>query len=53
MKEDGDEEDETTEPVVSAEVDMLDSLTGNPLPEDEILFAVPVVAPYNALQHYK
>lgn len=52
-KEDGDEEDEAAEPVVSAEVDMLDSLTGIPLPEDEILFAVPVVAPYNALQNYK
>lgn len=52
-KEEGDDEDETTEPVVSAEVDMLESLTGIPLPEDEILFAVPVVAPYNALQNYK
>ncbi|KAK3914670.1 Nuclear export mediator factor NEMF-like protein [Frankliniella fusca] len=52
-KEEGDDDDETTEPVVSAEVDMLESLTGIPLPEDEILFAVPVVAPYNALQNYK
>lgn len=32
---------------------MLDSLTGTPLPEDEILFAVPVIAPYNALHSYK
>lgn len=52
-KEDGDEEDEASEPVVLAEVDMLDSLTGNPLPEDEILFAVPVVAPYIAVHNYK
>lgn len=52
-KEGGDDEEEAAEPVVLAEVDMLDSLTGNPLPEDEILFAVPVVAPYNSLQNYK
>ncbi|XP_034241273.1 nuclear export mediator factor NEMF homolog [Thrips palmi] len=49
----GDDEEDPAEPVVLAEVDMLDSLTGIPLPEDEILFAVPVVAPYNSLQNYK
>ncbi|KAI5702297.1 hypothetical protein M8J76_004701 [Diaphorina citri] len=42
-----------TEPVVSAEVDMLDSLTGQPCNEDELLFAVPVVAPYVTLTNYK
>lgn len=35
------------------EVDMLDSLTGIPLDEDELLFAVPVVAPYQTLHNYK
>lgn len=35
------------------DIDMLNSLTGCPQEEDEILFALPVVAPYNALQSYK
>ncbi|XP_012286899.1 nuclear export mediator factor NEMF homolog [Orussus abietinus] len=35
------------------DVDMLDQLTGKPVQEDELLFAVPVVAPYNTLQSYK
>lgn len=35
------------------DIDMLNSLTGCPVEEDEILFALPVVAPYNALQNYK
>ena len=35
------------------EVDMLDSLTGMPMDEDELLFAVPVVAPYQTLLNYK
>lgn len=37
----------------SNDVDMLNSLTGCPCTEDELLFALPVVAPYNALQNYK
>lgn len=46
---------ETEEPEILAQanVDMLDSLTGCPVPEDELLFAVPVIAPYNTLQSYK
>ncbi|BFZ07429.1 hypothetical protein BsWGS_10468 [Bradybaena similaris] len=32
---------------------VLNSLTGIPLPEDEIMFAVPVCAPYSALLNYK
>lgn len=44
-------DDEDVGPV--PEVDMLDQLTGKPFSEDELLFAVPVVAPYNALQNYK
>lgn len=39
--------------VASADVDMLDSLTGQPVEEDEILFAVPVIAPYQALHNFK
>lgn len=38
---------------VQVDVDMIDALTGIPLPEDELLFAVPVVAPYNTLSNYK
>lgn len=44
-------DDEDAGPV--PEVDMLDQLTGKPFSEDELLFAVPVVAPYNTLQNYK
>lgn len=35
------------------DADMLNSLTGCPAEEDELLFALPVVAPYNALHSYK
>ncbi|XP_015585729.1 nuclear export mediator factor NEMF homolog [Cephus cinctus] len=35
------------------EIDMLNQLTGKPIAEDELLFAVPVVAPYNTLLNYK
>lgn len=38
---------------VTADVDMLVSLTGQPMTEDELLFAVPIVAPYNTLSNYK
>ncbi|XAR49725.1 hypothetical protein NMG60_11033007 [Bertholletia excelsa] len=31
----------------------VDYLTGNPLPDDILLYAVPVCGPYNALQSYK
>lgn len=50
MDDDGGDDDESG---VQADVDMIDALTGNPLPEDELLFAVPVVAPYNTLANYK
>lgn len=45
-----DDEDETP---ANADVDMLESLTGQPHDEDELLFAIPVVAPYQSLQNYK
>ncbi|XP_059047260.1 ribosome quality control complex subunit NEMF homolog [Achroia grisella] len=35
------------------DTELLSQLTGCPLPEDELLFAVPVVAPYSALHNYK
>lgn len=35
------------------DTEMLNSLTGCPTEEDELLFALPVVAPYNALQNYR
>merc|ERR1712112_644066 len=41
------------ERAVDDETNMLDSLTGIPLPEDELLFAIPVVAPYNTILQYK
>lgn len=44
---------EDEEPVVQDELDMINSLTGVPFTDDELLFAVPVVAPYNALTNYK
>ena len=46
----GEDMDETP---AADEVDMLDSLTGLPVDEDELLFAVPVVAPYQTLHNYK
>jgi hypothetical protein len=36
-----------------ANLTSLDSLTANPLPEDILHFAIPVCAPYPALQKYK
>ena len=38
---------------VNDETDMLDSLTGIPHEEDELLFVVPVCAPYSTLTNYK
>lgn len=46
----GEEMDDTP---AADEVDMLESLTGIPVDEDELLFAVPVVAPYQTLHNYK
>lgn len=50
QNEDGADDDE---PTVQADVDMLDALTGIPSGEDELLFAIPVIAPYNTLSNYK
>ncbi|XP_037946929.1 nuclear export mediator factor NEMF homolog [Teleopsis dalmanni] len=45
--------DESEEVSGGVDTEILDSLTGVPADEDELLFAVPVVAPYQALQNYK
>lgn len=45
--------DDADEVPVGGDVDVLNSLTGQPLEGDELLFAIPVVAPYQALQNYK
>lgn len=49
----GEAEDVGDDTPAAADVDMLDSLTGLPMEEDELLFAIPVVAPYQSLQNYK
>uniref|UniRef100_A0A0K2TU66 Nuclear export mediator factor NEMF homolog [Apis florea] n=1 Tax=Lepeophtheirus salmonis TaxID=72036 RepID=A0A0K2TU66_LEPSM len=46
-------EDFDNKVTVSDEVDMLDSLTGIPVDEDELLFCVPIVAPYQVMTNYK
>ncbi|XP_033164797.1 nuclear export mediator factor NEMF homolog [Drosophila mauritiana] len=45
--------DDADEVPVGGDVDLLNSLTGQPHEGDELLFAIPVVAPYQALQNYK
>lgn len=51
--EDEEDKEETPEVTAITDVDMLQSLTGQPLPEDELLFAIPVVAPYMSIGNYK
>jgi len=46
-------EGEEEERVVDDETSMLTGLTGIPVTEDELLFAVPVVAPYSTILNYK
>ena len=48
-----DVEDDDADNLVSTDTDILDTLTGIPLNEDELLYAVPVVAPYSTLMPYK
>lgn len=45
------EEEETVG--TDVQIDILKTLTGSPLEGDELLYAVPVVAPYSTLQNYK
>jgi len=37
----------------SADIELLDSLTGTPLPDDILLFCVPVCGPYSAMNNFK
>ncbi|CDQ78226.1 nuclear export mediator factor Nemf [Oncorhynchus mykiss] len=48
----GDDQDQDNPGAEEAEK-LLNSLTGQPHPEDVLLFAVPVCAPYTALSNYK
>ncbi|XP_041132215.1 nuclear export mediator factor NEMF-like [Polyodon spathula] len=53
-QDDKDVEDQDLEPQGPEEGEnLLDSLTGQPHPEDVLLFAVPVCSPYTALTNYK
>ncbi|XP_059675361.1 ribosome quality control complex subunit NEMF isoform X1 [Gavia stellata] len=47
------EQDQDQPGVEEGEEALLDSLTGQPHPEDILLFAVPVCAPYTAMTNYK
>ena len=47
---DSDGDEATT---VKFDVDVLNSLTGQPVAEDALLFAVPVVAPYSTMNNYR
>ncbi|NXW92044.1 NEMF factor, partial [Alopecoenas beccarii] len=47
------EEQDQDQPGVEDSAALLDSLTGQPQPEDVLLFAVPVCAPYTAMANYK
>ncbi|KAH3859417.1 ribosome quality control complex subunit NEMF-like [Dreissena polymorpha] len=50
---DDDDRQEDESQAASEDVAILNSLTGIPDVEDELLFCVPVCAPYNALTNYK
>lgn len=39
--------------IKQANLSVLDSFTAKPIPEDILHFAIPVCAPYSALQRYK
>uniref|UniRef100_A0A8C0B8G3 Ribosome quality control complex subunit NEMF n=1 Tax=Buteo japonicus TaxID=224669 RepID=A0A8C0B8G3_9AVES len=48
------QQDEKVTPLLVQEGEaLLDSLTGQPHPEDILLFAVPICAPYTAMMNYK
>ncbi|KAF6212306.1 hypothetical protein GE061_012828 [Apolygus lucorum] len=50
---DVDDDQEEQEVQVAADVDVVNYFTGQPHPDDELLYALPVVAPYNTLLSYK
>ena len=45
------EEDESAQ--VPDDLSILDALTAIPVPDDELLYAVPVCAPYTTMTNYK
>ncbi|RWS28335.1 nuclear export mediator factor NEMF-like protein [Leptotrombidium deliense] len=48
-----DDEDEEATSKPSEYISLVESLTGQPFLEDVLLYTIPIVAPYSALQHYK
>ena len=50
---DSDGEDVEAKPTVNVDSEVLDSLTGVPVAEDSLLFAVPVVGPYSTMISYR
>lgn len=51
--EDDEPDDDETMGTTGGDKELLNSLTGNPFDTDELLFAIPVIAPYLSLQNYK
>lgn len=49
----GDGIDEDVDQPVITDTDILNAMTGIPQIEDELLYVVPVVAPYSTLMPYK
>ena len=47
------EESATQQQAEADQLSVLDALTGCPLPEDDLLYAIPVCAPYSAILSYK
>ncbi|KAI3656797.1 hypothetical protein MP638_004174 [Amoeboaphelidium occidentale] len=47
------QEEINSQQVVDDEFSVLQSLTGQPQPDDVLLFALPVCAPYSAIENYK
>ena len=53
MEGDADEDGDVVDQPVITDTDILNAITGIPLTEDELLYAVPVFAPYSTLMPYK
>ncbi|XP_061394100.1 ribosome quality control complex subunit NEMF homolog [Musca vetustissima] len=47
------DDDDGDDKNTGADVDMIDSLTGQPYEDDELLFVIPMIAPYQSIQNYK
>uniref|UniRef100_T1PIE3 Fibronectin-binding protein A n=1 Tax=Musca domestica TaxID=7370 RepID=T1PIE3_MUSDO len=47
------DDDDGDDKNTGADVDMIDSLTGQPFEDDELLFVIPMIAPYQSIQNYK